>query len=71
MKIKEIRGFHYGEELEYKCNRNYLGNINGLLIGHLPNGIVISKSNYINGKEYGLETWYNKNGKIISINYSL
>lgn len=57
--------------IRYKHYENHLDQKHGLYMFYYYSGKINWKSNYINGKLYGLSTWYYSNDKIEKQKYYL
>ena len=56
---------YYNGTIRYKYYENDKGELHGLFIDYWEyNNKLYSKTNFVNGKYYGLDTSWYKNGKI-------
>ena len=69
--MKQIIKKYDNNGISNKYYLNHLNRRNGLDIGYLYNGSILWKSNYLNGKRFSLDYWYDTNAKIEKITYHL
>lgn len=69
--MKQIIIRYIDNNISCKYYLNDIGQWHGLYIDYLFNNTVIRKRSYINGKVYGLNTWYDRNNKIEKQKYIL
>ena len=69
--MKQIIEKYDNNGISNKYYLNHLDQKNGLCIGYLYNGSICWKSNYINGKLFGLDYWYANTNKPTIISYNL
>lgn len=69
--MKQITQKYDNGNICLKWYENDVGQIHSLYISNYDNGKIMYKTNYVNGKRYGLYTWYKKNGKIANDIYYL
>lgn len=69
--MKQIIKKYSNGRISYKYYENDRGERHGSYIAYYHNGNVGYIGNCVNGKEYSLESWWGKDGKIYEQKYHL